>query len=63
LTAGGLLFVKRDRRTPARQRLESGLAYTSGALFYAPKGVRHGPHVARTEVVNPTIFDGSLTVV
>jgi quercetin dioxygenase-like cupin family protein len=42
---------------------ESGVAYTSGALFFAPKGVRHGPHVARTEVISLTIFDGPLTVV
>ena len=34
----------------------------SGALFYAPKGVRHGPHVAKTEVISLTLFDGSLTV-
>jgi quercetin dioxygenase-like cupin family protein len=42
---------------------ESGVAYTTGALFFAPKGVRHGPHVARTEVISLTIFDGPLTVV
>jgi hypothetical protein len=37
--------------------------YTTGALFYAPKGVQHGPHVAKTEVISLTIFDGPLTVV
>lgn len=42
---------------------ESGVTYTNGALFHAPKGVRHGPHVARTEVISLTIFDGPLTVV
>ncbi|MGD0745340.1 MAG: cupin domain-containing protein [Verrucomicrobiota bacterium] len=42
---------------------ESGKTYTTGALFHAPKGVRHGPHVARTEVISLTIFDGPLTVV
>ena len=42
---------------------ESGVTYTTGALFFAPKGVRHGPHVARTEVISLTIFDGPLTVV
>ena len=42
---------------------ESGVTYTTGALFYAPKGVRHGPHVAKTEVISLTIFDGPLTVV
>jgi hypothetical protein len=36
---------------------------TNGALFFAPKGVRHGPHVAKTEVISLTIFDGPLTVV
>lgn len=42
---------------------ESGVTYTTGALFHAPKGVRHGPHVAKTEVISLTIFDGPLTVV
>jgi len=41
---------------------ESGVAYTNGALFFAPKGVPHGPHVAKTEVISLTIFDGPLTV-
>jgi quercetin dioxygenase-like cupin family protein len=42
---------------------ESGKVYTSGSFFFAPKGVAHGPHLARTEVVSLTIFDGPLTVV
>ena len=42
---------------------EAGVAYTIGTLFFAPKGIRHGPHVARTEVISLTIFDGPLTVV
>jgi anti-sigma factor ChrR (cupin superfamily) len=42
---------------------ESGVVYRNGALFHAPKGVLHGPHVARTEVISLTIFDGPLTVV
>jgi len=42
---------------------ESDITYTSGALFFAPKGARHGPHVARTEVISLAIFDGPLTVV
>ncbi len=42
---------------------ESGVAYTSGTLFFAPKGVKHGPHVAKTEVISLTVFDGPLTVV
>jgi quercetin dioxygenase-like cupin family protein len=42
---------------------ESGVSYANGSLFYAPKGVKHGPHVARTEVISLTIFDGPLTVV
>jgi quercetin dioxygenase-like cupin family protein len=41
---------------------ESGVVYTEGTLFHAPKGQRHGPHLARTEVVSLTIFDGPLTV-
>ena len=42
---------------------ESGATYTKGAFLFAPKGQPHGPHVARTEVVSLTIFDGPLTVV
>ena len=41
---------------------ESGVVYTAGAFFFAPKGTRHGPHIARTEVISLTIFDGPLTV-
>ena len=41
---------------------ESGVTYSTGAFFFSPKGVRHGPHVAKTEVVSLTIFDGPLTV-
>jgi quercetin dioxygenase-like cupin family protein len=42
---------------------ESGKTYSTGAFFFAPKGTAHGPHVARTEMVSLTIFDGPLTVV
>ena len=42
---------------------ESEVTYAAGTLFHAPKGVRHGPHIARTEVMSLTIFDGPLTVV
>jgi quercetin dioxygenase-like cupin family protein len=41
---------------------EAGVAYTTGAFFFAPQGERHGPHVARTEVISLTTFDGPLTV-
>ncbi len=41
---------------------ESGVSYTTGACFFAPKGVPHGPHCARTEVVSLTVFDGPLNV-
>jgi len=41
---------------------ESGVTYGPGAFFHAPKGERHGPHTARTEVLSLTIFDGPLTV-
>jgi quercetin dioxygenase-like cupin family protein len=41
---------------------ESGEIYTNGAFLFAPKGVAHGPHIAKTEVVSLTIFDGPLTV-
>jgi quercetin dioxygenase-like cupin family protein len=42
---------------------ESGVVYKPGTLFFAPKGEQHGPHVARTEVISLTNFDGPLTVV
>lgn len=41
---------------------ESGTTYTTCALFFAPKGRRHGPHIARTDVISLTMFDGPLTV-
>jgi quercetin dioxygenase-like cupin family protein len=41
---------------------ENGQIYTTGSFFYAPKGVRHGPHFAKTDVLSLTIFDGPLTV-
>ncbi len=41
---------------------ESGTVFMPGTLFFAPKGVKHGPHVARTEVVSLTTFDGPLTI-
>ena len=41
---------------------ESGVVYGSGSFFFAPKGERHGPHVAKTEVLSLTVFDGPLTV-
>lgn len=42
---------------------ESGVVYREGSFFFAPKGEQHGPHVARTEVISLTTFDGPLTVV
>ena len=42
---------------------ESGVTHTTGAFFFAPRGMAHGPHVARTEVISLTLFDGPLTVV
>jgi quercetin dioxygenase-like cupin family protein len=42
---------------------ESGVIYSPGTCFFAPKGELHGPHVAKTEVISLTIFDGPLTVV
>ena len=41
---------------------EAGVTYHPGTFFCAPKGQPHGPHVARTEVLSLTIFDGPLTV-
>ena len=42
---------------------ESGVCHTAGAFFFAPRGVAHGPHIAKTEVVSLTVFDGPLTLV
>lgn len=42
---------------------ESSVVYSTGAFFFAPRGAQHGPHVAKTEVISLTIFDGPLTVV
>ena len=41
---------------------ESGVVHGPGAFFFAPRGERHGPHIARTEVISLTVFDGPLTV-
>ncbi len=41
---------------------ESGVVHRAGTFFHAPKGKLHGPHIARTEVISLTIFDGPLTV-
>jgi quercetin dioxygenase-like cupin family protein len=41
---------------------ESGVCYSTGTFFFAPKGAPHGPHVAKTEVISLTMFDGPLTV-
>lgn len=41
---------------------EDGRVYSPGTVFHAPKGVRHGPHGAKSEVLSLTFFDGPLTV-
>ncbi len=41
---------------------ESGVRYSTGAFFFAPKGERHGPHEAITEVISLAMFDGPLTI-
>lgn len=41
---------------------ESETVYPPGTFFFAPRGARHGPHIARTEVISLTVFDGPLTV-
>jgi quercetin dioxygenase-like cupin family protein len=41
---------------------EDGAVHGPGTCFFAPRGERHGPHHARTEVISLTIFDGPLTV-
>lgn len=42
---------------------ESGVIYAPGTCFFAPKGELHGPHIAKTEVISLTVFDGPLTIV
>ncbi|MCW5559756.1 MAG: cupin domain-containing protein [Verrucomicrobiae bacterium] len=41
---------------------EDGILHGPGTYFHVPRGVRHGPHAARTEVISLTHFDGPLTV-
>ena len=41
---------------------ESSVTYTTGSFFFALRGERHGPHVAKTEVISLTVFDGPLTI-
>jgi len=41
---------------------EDATSFTAGTLFHAPKGTLHGPHIAVTEVISLTVFDGPLTV-
>lgn len=41
---------------------EDGVSYQPGTAFFAPKGVKHGPHVAKVDVISLTVFDGPLTV-
>jgi quercetin dioxygenase-like cupin family protein len=41
---------------------EAGVVYGAGSFFFASRGQRHGPHLARTEVLSLTMFDGPLTV-
>lgn len=41
---------------------EDGIVHGPGTYFHVPRGIRHGPHLARTEVLSLTHFDGPLTV-
>jgi quercetin dioxygenase-like cupin family protein len=43
--------------------MEDETVYQPGTLFFAPKGQKHGPHFAKTEVISLTTFDGPLTIV
>ncbi len=43
--------------------IEDDKNYAPGTLFFAPKGVKHGPHTAHGEVISLTTFDGPLTVI
>jgi quercetin dioxygenase-like cupin family protein len=46
----------------AGEWVESGASFGPGTLFHAPRGERHGPHFAKSEVISLTVFDGPLTV-
>lgn len=41
---------------------EDGVVYGAGTYLFAPRNERHGPHIAKTEVISFTVFDGPLTV-
>jgi hypothetical protein len=41
---------------------EDGVVHGPGTVFEVRKGVLHGPHHARTEVLSLTRFNGPLTV-
>src|SRR2546427_13269146 len=41
---------------------EAGVTHTTGTFFFATRGVAPGPHVARTEAVSLTVFDGPMPV-
>jgi quercetin dioxygenase-like cupin family protein len=41
---------------------EDGIVHGPGTVFHSPRGIRHGPHHARTEVLSLTVFNGPLTV-
>lgn len=42
--------------------VEDGQTFGPGSILEAPRGIRHGPHHARTEVLSLTRFNGPLTV-
>jgi quercetin dioxygenase-like cupin family protein len=42
--------------------VEDDRTYGPGSILQAPRGVPHGPHHARTEVLSLTRFNGPLTV-
>jgi quercetin dioxygenase-like cupin family protein len=43
--------------------VEEGVSHTTGSFFFVPRGQKHGPHFAKTEVISLTSFDGPLTIV
>ena len=42
--------------------IEEGVSYGPGTFLFVPRGQKHGPHFAKTEVVSVTMFDGPLTI-
>jgi quercetin dioxygenase-like cupin family protein len=43
--------------------VEDDKTFSAGAFLHVPRGQKHGPHFAKSEVISLTSFDGPLTIV